>query len=398
MKGIVSQMKKYEDFLDKLQISMTAEQEEGYISTLAYRILRYNRFFLYVIIGIQLYNIGYAFLYTNGRFHTVPSRIYTILYLVLLLASLGALFTTNYLKKQLPANAKKVIRFQVFYGIILLLWSACITIYDQRVAENISVYLIVSLTVAMMIYFTPIQAILIYGILQFVLFWSLPLFKDPAKDNYGVNLNLTITTLMAVLICLYHYYSDRKHYLDQLTIKEKASQLEYLANQDALTGLWNRRFLEGEVDSLYQQCLNEKIPVTFMMIDIDDFKIYNDNFGHLQGDECLRRVSWRIRKELDKEHEHLIRYGGEEFLYIGIGIDEAAAKQKGFYFNEIVRELIIGPSNREAMGITISIGSYTTIWDKATISQAWIDCVKKADNALYLAKNSGKDKCVCLSR
>lgn len=391
-------MKKYEDFLDKLQISMTAEQEEGYISTLAYRILHYNRFFLYIIMGIQLYNIGYAFLYTKGRFHTVPSRVYTILYLILLLASLGALFATSCLKKQIPINAPKVIHFQVLYGIILLLWSACITIYDQRVAENISVYLIVSLTVAMILYFTPTQAVLIYGILQFALFLIIPVFKTSAKDNYGVNLNLTITTLMAVLICLYHYYSDRKHYLDQLTIKEKASQLEYLANQDALTGLWNRRFLEGEVDSLYQQCLNEKIPVTFMMIDIDDFKIYNDNFGHLQGDECLRRVSWRIRKELDKEHEYLIRYGGEEFLYIGIGIDEAAAKQKGFYFNEIVRELIIGPSNREAMGITISIGSYTTIWDKATISQAWIDCVKKADNALYLAKNSGKDKCVCLSR
>lgn len=391
-------MKKYEDFLDKLQISMTAEQEEGYISTLAYRILRYNRFFLYVIIGIQLYNIGYVFLYTKGRFHTVPSRVYTILYSILLLASLGALFSTTYLKKQILTNAQKVIRFQVFYGIILLLWSACITIYDQRVAENISVYLTVSLTVAMIIYFTPTQAILIYGILQFALFWIIPVFKAPTKDNYGVNLNLTITTLMAVLICLYHYYSDRKHYLDQQTIKEKASQLEYLANQDSLTGLWNRRFLEGEVVSLYQQCLNEKIPVTFMMIDIDDFKIYNDTFGHLQGDECLRRVSWRIRKELDKEHEYLIRYGGEEFLYIGIGIDKASAEKKGFYFNEIVRELIIGPSNREAMGITISIGSYTAISSETTKSHAWSDCVEKADKALYMAKNSGKDKCVCLPR
>ena len=391
-------MKKYKNFLNKLQISMTAEQEEGYISTLAYHILRYNRFFLYIIIGIQLYNIGYVFLYTKGKFHTVPSRVYTILYSILLLASLGALFAINYFKKQISYNAQKIIRFQAFYGIILLLWSACITVYDQRTSENISVYLIVSLTVAVMIYFTPTQVILIYGILQFALFGLLPVFKDPAKGSYGENLNLTIMTLMSVLICLYHYYYDRKNYLNQQLIKEKNSQLEYLANQDSLTGLWNRRFLEGEVDSLYQQCLNEKIPVTFMMIDIDNFKIYNDNLGHLQGDECLRRISWRIRKELDKEHEYLIRYGGEEFLYIGIGIDKASAEKKGFYFNEIVRELIIGPSKHEAMGITISIGSYTTTWSGTTKSQAWTDCIKEADQALYMAKNSGKDKCICLPR
>lgn len=248
-----------------------------------------------------------------------------------------------------------------------------------------------------MIYFTPMQAILIYGVLWLLLFGAMPIFKDPVKDSYGVNFNLTIMTLMSVMICLYCYCYDRKNYLEQQIIEEKNAQLEYFANQDSLTGLKNRRFLEGKMDSLYQHCLNEKIAMTFMMLDIDSFKNYNDHFGHLQGDECLRRIAWRINKELDKEHEYLIRYGGEEFLYIGIGIDKKTAKEKGAYFNQIVRELVVGPSSQDAMNITISIGCYTKVFDDTAKHQKWIDCIDEADKALYMAKHSGKDKCICLS-
>lgn len=88
--------------------------------------------------------------------------------------------------------------------------------------------------------------------------------------------------------------------------------------------------------------------------------------GNPQGDEFLRRITWRIHNTLDEEYEYLIRYGGEEFLYIGIGIDESTAEGKTQYFNKIIRELVIGPSDREPMGITISIGSYTVNWDETT--------------------------------
>ena len=133
-----------------------------------------------------------------------------------------------------------------------------------------------------------------------------------------------------------------------------------------------------------------------MMLDIDSFKSYNDQFGHPQGDECLRRVTWRINKTLDGNNEYLIRYGGEEFLYIGLGIDQQAAECKGQYFNKIIRELVIGPSDQEPMGITISIGSYTLDWDNAVEYPNWKDCIDEADKALYMAKSGGRDKCVCL--
>ena len=166
-------------------------------------------------------------------------------------------------------------------------------------------------------------------------------------------------TLICIIISIYRYFYDRKHYLYQQLIIEKNSQLKYMANRDSLTGLRNRRFLENEMDSLYRRCREEKLPVTFMMLDIDSFKAYNDQFGHLQGDECLRRIAWRMNRALDENCEYLLRYGGEEFLYVGIGVDLAAAESKGRHFNQMIRELVIGPSDSEPMGITVSIGSYT---------------------------------------
>lgn len=376
---------------------MTAEQEMGYISSCAKRILHYERFFLLFIMAFQIYNIVYAFIYTNGRLHTTSSRVYTALYAVLLLVSLGCFFLTNHFRKHFPDIPRKVIHFQTFFAIFILIWGACVTIYDQRVSENISAYLVIALVVAMVVQFTPVQAILIYGTLQLLLLWLLPLLKDPSKDSYGENVNLTILTLLCVIISVYRYYHSRRQYIYQQIIIEKNSKLKHIAYQDSLTGLRNRRFLENEMGSLYQQCFLEKIPLTFMMLDIDSFKRYNDRFGHLQGDECLRRVTWRIHNTLDEEREYLIRYGGEEFLYIGIGIDASTAENKGHYFNQIIRELVIGPSDREPMGITISIGAYTVTWDEATEHFNWKDCVSKADNALYMAKNNGKDQCVCLS-
>ncbi len=396
LKGILLLMKKCWNFLmNKLRMPMTDEQERGYVSTCAKRILHYERIFLLIIMAFQLYNIVYTLLYTKGRLHTVPSRVYMVLYTILLLVSLGNFFLTSHLKKQFPDNARKVVYFQIFYGIFLMLWGVSVTVYDQRVSENISVYLIISLTVAVLVYFTPIQAILTYGAFQFILFWLLPIFKNSTKDSYGENVNLTVMSLMCILISIYRYYYDRKHYLYQQIIIEKNSHLKYLANRDTLTGLRNRRFLEDEMDSLYQRCLRGKIPMTFMMLDIDSFKNYNDQFGHPQGDECLRRIAWRLNNELNGEHEYLIRYGGEEFLYIGMGIDKQAAERKGQHFNKIIRELVIGPSDREPMGITISIGSYTMVCDESAETQEWTSCINEADKALYMAKNSGKDKCVC---
>ena len=237
-----------------------------------------------------------------------------------------------------------------------------------------------------------------YGAFLTLLFWFLPLLRDPARDSYGEFVNLFVMTLMCVFISIYLNSYTRRNYLYQQIIVEKNEKLRQIAYQDSLTGLRNRRFLENEMDALYQSCAKEKIPLSFMMLDIDFFKNYNDRYGHLQGDECLRRVTWCIQNTLDPEHEYLVRYGGEEFLYIGLGVDAQAAEEKAQHINKIIRKLVIGPSDKDSMGVTISIGVYTVDWDKAAQEPkaSWMAWVDEADKALYMAKNSGRDRYVCL--
>lgn len=91
--------------------------------------------------------------------------VYTVFYAILIFVSLVCFFLTNHFKKHFPDNHRKVMHLQIFFGIFLLIWGACITIYDQRVSENISVYMIISLVVAMVVNFTTMQAILTYGTL-----------------------------------------------------------------------------------------------------------------------------------------------------------------------------------------------------------------------------------------
>ena len=376
---------------NKLFCSMSPEQEQGYTLACAERILRYNVFFVYIIIGIQIYNLIYTLVYTGWKLHTVPSRVYTVFYAALFLVSVAALVLTRYLKKNLPKRAGCTVRLQVFYSVLLMVWGTCVTVYDQRVSNSISVYLITSLTIAVVVNFTPFQAVTIYGFFLAVLYFMLPLFQKISMDNYGNNVNMTIMTLMAVFISVYRYASDRKNYLNQQIIEEQNRRLSDAAVRDSLTRLRNRRFFDEKIDSLYQQCIDTRAAMTVMMIDIDHFKIYNDTYGHQQGDECLRRMAWRLEQELDEKDEYLIRYGGEEFLYIGIGVEEKAAAEKAKQFNKVIRELVIGPSDQDLRSITISIGICSRFPKEG---EPWAEHIAEADAALYAAKNSGRDRCV----
>lgn len=370
---------------------LSPEQEAGYTVSCAERILRYNGYFLLAILGVQSYNILYTLAYTGWRLHSRASRVYMVFYVALFVVSVIGLVLRRYLKQHLPERARCTVRLQVAYGILLMAWGACVTVYDQRVSDSISVYLMIALTVAMLVYFTPVQAVAAYGGLLVALYFLLPVLREVPGDNYGNQVNLAVMTLMAVFISVYRYISGRRHYLDEQIIMEQNRCLSDAAVRDSLTRLWNRRFLDEQMEGLYGRCADAGVPLTVMMMDIDHFKIYNDTYGHPQGDECLRRMAWRLEQEVDEETEYLIRYGGEEFLYIGVGVDAKRALEKGARFNQVIRELNIGPSEQDRRGITISIGIYTRLPAEAP---QWSAYIEEADKALYRAKNSGRDQWV----
>ena len=172
-----------------------------------------------------------------------------------------------------------------------------------------------------------------------------------------------------------------RNYKIQKALKEKAAT-------DVLTGLYNRSILEFRLQSELKRGQRHGIPISAVMIDIDNFKHINDTYGHLFGDQVLKALGEILLRRARTE-DMVIRYGGEEFLLLLFGADV----QGSYAFAERVRldfQSKIFHINGESIHFTLSAGLAQYI---ANDKQA--ELLDKADKALYIAKRTGKNK-VCI--
>jgi diguanylate cyclase (GGDEF)-like protein len=167
-------------------------------------------------------------------------------------------------------------------------------------------------------------------------------------------------------------------------------QLEILSSIDPLTQILNRRGLEEVLANAWQVNERQKGELSILMIDIDFFKPYNDNYGHPKGDKCLKQVTDSLSASLNRSTDSLARYGGEEFIVVlpFTPIDGARFKAK-----ELILSLLSKKIKHEFSTVlpyvTISIGIATkSISDK--INNA-TELIKNADIALYQAKKNGRN-------
>ncbi|MCV6587427.1 MAG: diguanylate cyclase [Marinobacterium sp.] len=169
-------------------------------------------------------------------------------------------------------------------------------------------------------------------------------------------------------------------------------QLKMLSTQDPLTGLLNRRGLDQVLSRAWHHHRQDKSELALMMIDIDQFKRYNDYYGHQQGDHCLRQVASLLEQSLAQPHGRLARYGGEEFMVILPGADCYDARQLASQILQRVKNAaILHPASSVASYLTLSIGISTSCQQADSCETL----VSQADEALYLAKRYGRNREVC---
>ena len=378
--------------------STTVQKRQDLREHMAQRVLRYLWWILLLVAGIQLFNILHALVYTGWRLHTPASRVYVLLYACLLVVSLLGLACVPFLKRSLPRSAGLTLWLQWIYCGFLLCWAVMVTLYDQRVGPGAETYLTVLLTVAVLAELPPVPAAVLLGVPQIALMLALPHYQPTKQDNFGLYLNSTVLAAVAIFIACYRYLSQkRQHEGAQLILEknreiaEKNRELMYLVGHDSLTGLYNRRFLDLRLPAICADCAEHGKHLGMMMIDIDDFKLYNDQFGHQMGDACLDQVSQALLGCLQSEGEYILRYGGEEFLYLGSGADTAAVRRRGEEMCAAVRALALHAAGKPSP-VTVSIGACAAVpQDKS----AWQTLIRRADQALYTAKHQGKDQVVC---
>ncbi|CAM4095698.1 PAS domain S-box protein [Paenibacillus alkaliterrae] len=176
----------------------------------------------------------------------------------------------------------------------------------------------------------------------------------------------------------------------ELKMLEQYQILHALSHIDELTNIANRRTFEETWNQEWKDALHHDMPITLMLCDIDDFKTFNDTFGHQKGDECLRQIASAMRKALKRPLDIVARYGGEEFAIILPQTSQERAATIAEQLREAVQRLQIPHS--ESTGrpyVTISLGSAT--WKpEYAITQDGLFTL--ADQALYQAKREGKNR------
>lgn len=167
-------------------------------------------------------------------------------------------------------------------------------------------------------------------------------------------------------------------------------KLDEVAHFDVLTQIMNRRGYEDMLNRLWKDHERRKASLSVLLMDIDFFKKYNDGYGHIKGDECLREVAQTLKNELKRPIDVLARYGGEEFVVLLPDTDITGAKAVGVRLVSAMKKANIEHKFSDAQPyVTVSIGAAENS-ENQTISSI----LQTADEALYKAKEAGRDQVI----
>lgn len=170
-------------------------------------------------------------------------------------------------------------------------------------------------------------------------------------------------------------------------LQETNRKLQEQATNDALTGVKNRKFFDERLKAEYRLSRRQHTPVSLLVLDADKFKLVNDNYGHLVGDEVLIAIAKIASGLLKRPNDYVCRYGGEEFAILLSNTDEKGA----FKIAELIRQHIADKNIQTEsveLKVTVSIGISTLMIDENISNSQLFD---QADKALYYAKNSGRN-------
>lgn len=176
----------------------------------------------------------------------------------------------------------------------------------------------------------------------------------------------------------------------ELALHSATDQLKHLVRTDALTGLLNRRAFDNAMDTEIARSARAGTPMSLLLIDVDRFKAYNDEYGHPSGDKCLQLVAHRLQQSLKRPADLAVRYGGEEFAAILPDTDEDGAYLVAETFRKALVDAGLPHKGGERGILTASVGVATYMPDN--LHRSAPELIQAADEALYSAKAAGRDR------
>jgi diguanylate cyclase (GGDEF)-like protein len=222
-----------------------------------------------------------------------------------------------------------------------------------------------------------------------VIVGSFEIYQDMTRFRSDVikGVSLAILTLLLILLTVFYIaFKIVKHTTSELVLAQ--DELQSLATIDSLTSVYNRHYIFKQLKIEAARVFREKGKLSIVLIDLDFFKKINDSYGHQVGDEVLQEVAKTIQNNI-REYNTVGRYGGEEFLILLPNSDSDSAVEIAERIRQSIEDIVI-ECDKQILSITISAGVSTLSYPEVNIERL----IKRADDALYIAKGNGRNKVV----
>lgn len=338
--------------------------------------LRPSRLSLWLIALLELYFLVTWFIF-NHTLNWSEFR-YFLCYLVLFTFS-GVAFVLSYVFEKDKQNGyKKIMVLQTIAAILLLVWATLITIFDADHHTEFSyiIYATIVVILPAVVYVNLTLLNLMYIICDVILI----IFTVIIRPDNLVSAILNFVVFGIVSLCASNLYNRTK-----IVSIRREIELQNYAETDHLTGLYNRHRLNEIGQSILEENRKNKTELTCVMMDVDNFKPINDEYGHLVGDTVLKNAAQIVRETAVQHGGLAFRYGGEEFLLLFSDFSGHHARR---VVEEIQNCLKTGIPDFE-LPVTMSFGIYTARpTEKDKIEQYFAE----ADDLLYSSKKNGKDR------
>ncbi len=214
--------------------------------------------------------------------------------------------------------------------------------------------------------------------------------KIGANDYLLKDENIQETVLISVKNVMERHELRMQNIQLMEDLAQKNRELERMAFVDGLTGIPNRRYFDNTSLQEWKRAAREGTPISIVISDIDFFKLYNDTYGHQQGDDCLKKVAEALSETLERSGDFVSRYGGEEFVAILPNTDqEGAAVVARNMRSNVIALNIPHESSKAADQVTVSIGIGSVI---PVINSDPSELISLVDKALYEAKQEGRNR------
>ncbi|HBN85632.1 MAG TPA: hypothetical protein DDZ89_17515 [Clostridiales bacterium] len=354
---------------------------------------------------LEIIMLSVYFIVTKGDLLDHPDKTYGWMYISMLVVMSIFLLIFIHLGKNVVKHGFGINCSGILFSIFILAWCAGISLLDQLSNGQVIVYVVAIISIAVTPILHPFILFFMYIVIHTAFLVLLPRFQSSSELLFTNSINSTSFLVISWAISLMRYKRSveefkikkilqvKSYELEQMNKELEATnlKLETLSQTDALTGVSNRLMFGKKMEAEWNRCKRYSIPLTLIFVDIDNFKTFNDLYGHLAGDQCIKQVANALSACAQRSFDMVSRYGGDEFVMVLPHLTKDDALILADQVKKRVEEAAVPHLNSAISDhVTVSLGVHTIIPSDET---SIYEFIRRTDNALYKAKE--RRNCIC---